>query len=179
MMGMVFTELLEMVETRYSLDMVDAVLQTAGASGVYTSVGYYDDAELVALVGALAAHTGTSIPTLLFAFGEHVFGRFLALYPSFFSGTADAPDFLQGLETRVHTEVRKLYENAHPPLFLWEPLGPGRFALEYRSQRSLGAFAHGLLTACLAHYGHQHVVADQQDLSGGQGTIVRFTVTTA
>lgn len=173
---MVFAELLEMVEARYSLDMVDAVLETAGASGVYTSVGYYDDAELVALVGALASHTGTTAQTLLFAFGQYVFGRFLALYPSFFTHAVDASGFLQGLETHVHTEVRKLYENAHPPLFLWEPLGPGRYALEYRSQRALGDFAHGLLDACLAHYGRGHHVVDREDRSGGQGTVVRFEI---
>lgn len=179
MMGMVFTELLEMVESNYSLDTVDAVLAQANASGVYTSVGYYPDDELVALVQALSAQTGRTVQDLLFAFGQHVFVRFLALYPGFFVHASDAPMFLQGLETRVHTEVRKLYENAHPPLFLWEELDTERYALEYRSQRALGAFAHGLLEACLAHFGHRHIVADQQDLSGGAGTIVRFTVAKA
>jgi hypothetical protein len=176
MMGMVFTELLEMIESSYSLDAVDAVLDRSKSDGVYTSVGYYPDSELVALVQALSEHTGRTIPDLLFAFGQHVFGRFLALYPVFFAHATTAPMFLQGLETRVHTEVRKLYENARPPLFLWEEVGPGRYQLEYRSERGLGAFAHGLLEGCLAHYGHQHVIVDQQDESGGKGTIVRFSL---
>lgn len=39
MLGMVFTELLEMVEEVWSFEVADAVLARAGSSGVYTSVG--------------------------------------------------------------------------------------------------------------------------------------------
>jgi hypothetical protein len=176
MMGMVFTELLEMVEATYSLDVVDVILEQANASGVYTAVGYYDDAELVALLQALATQTGRGIGELLFDFGKHVFSRFLSGYPSFFLHAADAPGFLEGLESVVHKEVRKLYANAHPPLFVWQTLDADRFALEYRSQRALGEFAHGLLRACLAHYGDAHAIIAKEDCSGGLGTIVRFTI---
>ena len=50
MMGMVYTELLDMIETEFSFDMVDAVIERAGVSGTYTSVGNYSDDELFALV---------------------------------------------------------------------------------------------------------------------------------
>jgi hypothetical protein len=176
MMGMVFTELMEMVESKFSFDVADAVLARAGARGSYTSVGNYPDEELTAIVVALSAETGVAVPDLLQAYGDHLFGRFHALYPMFFEGHADAPAFLRGLETRVHTEVRKLYPAAHPPIFEWANLPDGALQLDYRSPRGLGRFAEGLLRACLRHYGDVHAVHAVEDLSGGSGTHVRFII---
>jgi Haem-NO-binding len=176
MMGMVFTELLDMVEERHSLDVVDKVLARAGARGSYTSVGNYDDAELVAIVVALSEESGVPVPDLLHAYGEHLFGRFYTLFPQFFDVHGDALAFLRGLESHVHTEVRKLYPVAHPPLFSSVERADGGIDLDYRSRRALGVFARGLLEACLRHYGGRHHLAHVEDLSGGAGTHVRFRI---
>lgn len=174
MMGMVFTELFDMVEEKFSLDLVDAVIERSGSRGSYTSVGNYPDQELVQIVVALSETTGIAVPDLLYAYGEHLFGRFLALFPDFFSTHVSAPSFLNGLESHVHTEVRKLYSAARPPLFTFQEDEQGSMILEYRSERGLWKFAHGLLESCLAHYGSQHRVSGTTDLSGGAGTHVRF-----
>lgn len=179
MMGMVFTELLDMVETTFSFDVVDAVIARSGTRGVYTSVGNYDDAELVAIVGALSAETGMPVPELLHTYGRHLFQRFYTMYPGFFDIHASAPAFLAGLESHVHTEVRKLYPVARPPLFTLEAVADGGHHLEYRSPRALWKFAHGLLDACMAHYGGAHRIAAITDLSDGAGTHVRFHVVPA
>lgn len=176
MMGMVFTELVDMVEEKFSLDVVDAVLARAGAKGSYTSVGNYDDAELMAIVAALSEHTKVPVPDLLHVFGLHLFGRFYAMFPGFFTTHADVTTFLQGLESHVHTEVRKLYASADPPFFSWVPDDAGGGLLDYRSRRGLWRFAQGLLEACVAHYGGHHRVAAIEDLSEGPGTHVRFTL---
>lgn len=175
-MGMVFTELLEMVEQKFSFETADAMVRRAGVRGSYTSVGNYDDAELVALVGALSAEAEIPVPDLLHAFGVHLFGRFHALFPQYFAPHADAPAFLAALEPHVHSEVRKLYEAARPPLFSWAAADGGGGVLEYRSPRGLARFAQGLLEACLAHYGGAHRVALVEDLSGGASTHVRFVL---
>lgn len=179
MMGMVFTELLDMVESTFSFETVDAVIARSGTRGTYTSVGNYDDAELFAIVGALSAETGVPVPDLLQAYGRHLFQRFYAMYPSFFDVHTDAPAFLAGLESHVHTEVRKLYPVARPPLFTLAPAPEGGHHLDYRSQRALWQFARGLLDACMAHYGGAHRIADITDLSDGAGTHVRFHVIAA
>ena len=62
MMGMVYTELLEMIEARFSFDMVDAV-RTFGGICSYTSVGDYADDELVGIVAALSEETQTPVLT--------------------------------------------------------------------------------------------------------------------
>ena len=80
MKGVVFTELLEMVEARFSADMVDDIIDDAQlpSGGVYTSVGTYPHEEIVALVVALSQRSGLAVRDLLLAFGEHLFGRFVA-----------------------------------------------------------------------------------------------------
>ncbi len=179
MMGMVFTELLDMVEDRFSLDLVDAVVERAGAKGSYTSVGNYDDEELVRLVGALSAETHIPVPDLLHAYGVHLFGRFVALFPTFFAPHHSAPSFLSGLESHVHTEVRKLYANARPPLFSLQKNDNGSWFLEYRSTRGLWRFAQGLVEACLTHFGSAQKLVEVEDLSAGAGTHVRFVLADA
>ena len=176
MMGMVYTELLDMVEAKFSLDLVDRVLARANVKGSYTSVGNYEDAELVAIVVALSEESGIPVPALLHTFGDHLFGRFYALFPQFFDAHTDAPAFLRGLESHVHTEVRKLYPVARPPLFSSVERPDGGIDLHYQSRRALGPFAQGLVEACLRHYGGKHQLGPVEDLSDGAGTHVRYAI---
>ena len=78
MKGIVFTEFLEMVESRYSADVVDEILEGSAlpSGGIYTSVGTYDHGEMISLLSALGKHTGLGNQELLCAFGEYLFGRF-------------------------------------------------------------------------------------------------------
>ncbi len=176
MMGMVFTEFLEMIESKHSFDLADAVLAQAGSDGAFTSVGTYPDAEFVALLSALSAQTGRSEGDLQHDFGKHLFGLFQAGFPAFFAHHTDAFSFLGGLETRVHTEVRKLYASARTPYFELFPAENGVRILEYRSDRALWRFAHGLLEATLEHFGRPSDRIRVEDMSGGAGTTVRFHI---
>jgi hypothetical protein len=174
MMGMVFTELMEMVETKFSFDLADRVLARSGQSGTWTAVGNYDDAELVAVVTALSEETNLPVSDLLYAYGRHLHGRFMVLYPGFFHGHADAFAFLLGLESRIHTEVRKLWPDARPPLF--EPVVTAQgMDLRYSSRRGLARLARGLLDASFDFHGPA-VVIEEIDLSDGAGTQVMFRV---
>ncbi len=178
MMGLVFTELLEMVEAKWSADLVDDIIDTVDppSGGAYTAVGVYEDAELVGMVVALSERTGVPVAGLLHAFGVHLFARFVASYPMLFQGEGDVFGFLEGIETRIHTEVRKLYPAAAPPVFECDRSAADTLVLVYRSERGLAAFAGGLLQGCGAHFGEELLVA-QEDLGGGDGKHVRFTIT--
>jgi hypothetical protein len=154
MKGMVFTEFLEMVESKFSADMVDDIIDDSAlpSGGAYTAVGTYDHSELVTMVGALAQRTGLPVPALVNAFGLHLFGRFYALYPSFFSGVSSALDFLEGIETVIHTEVRKLYPDAQLPQFDCARNVDG-LDMVYSSPRHFGDLASGLIEGAMAHFG--------------------------
>ena len=93
MKGVVFTEFLDMVEQRFSPDMVDDIIEDANlpSGGAYTAVGTYPHDEMVALVVALSARSGAAVPDLLRAFGEYLFGRFVQGYPGHFSAATVTP----------------------------------------------------------------------------------------
>ncbi len=67
MKGLVFTEFLDMVEQRFSADMVDDIIEASDlpSGGAYTAVGTYSHSEIVALVQQLAIRTGIAVPDLL------------------------------------------------------------------------------------------------------------------
>jgi hypothetical protein len=166
MKGMVFTEFLEMVEEKFSADMVDDIIADSAppSGGAYTAVGVYDHGELVQMVVALSQRSNIPAATLVQVFGEHLFGRFNALYPSFFAGQFSVLDFLEGIETVIHTEVRKLYPDAQLPQFDCTRTVDG-LRMRYSSPRHFGDLAEGLIKGAIAHFGGGVAVSrnDQAD----------------
>ena len=86
MKGIVFTELMEMVEDRFGIEMVDRIIQPKElvSKGVFTSVGTYPFSDLVSILGHLSQATGASIPDLEKVFGQYLAGRFSKMYLPFF-----------------------------------------------------------------------------------------------
>lgn len=173
MMGMIYTELVDMLESRFSLDVVDRVLARARLSGAWTSGGAYPDEELFALVGAVSEETGLPVPDLLHAYGKHLFGTFVRGHGRFFEGHTDALSFLRVLESTVHAEVRRLWPVAVPPLFTPSDLPDGTFTLRYQSERGMAGLAKSLLESSIAHFGPPHEILEE-DRSGGAGKDVLF-----
>ena len=154
MKGMVFTEFLEMVETKFSADMVDDIIDDANpaSGGAYTSVGTYSHEELVDMVVALSNRTQIPVPVLVRTFGEHVFGVFARSFQQFFEGVPDALTFLSGIEDIIHAQVIKLYPDAQLPKF--DCLREGnQLTMIYHSDRHLADLAEGLIMGCGQHFG--------------------------
>ena len=170
MKGIVFTEFMEMVEASFSADMVDDIIDDAQipSGGVFTAVGTYDHAELVALVVALSKRTSTPVPTLVKAFGTYLFGRFRAGYPSFFTNVTGVLPFLAGIEDVIHAEVLKLYPDAQLPRFECTLL-PDGLEMVYFSPRHFDDLAEGLIEGAVAHWGGEYAVS-RQVLPGDAGT---------
>jgi hypothetical protein len=154
MKGVVFTEFLEMVETTFGPAVADKIIVDAQlpTGGVYTAVGTYDHRELIALVQQLSAVTNTPAGTLVIAFGRHLFERFAAGYPQFFTGVDSALVFLKNVEAYIHPEVRKLYPDAELPRFEARDLDADSLELIYRSSRHFADLAEGLIQGCVAHF---------------------------
>lgn len=178
MKGVVFTEFLEMVEDRFSREIADHIIVASDlpSGGAYTSIGTYDHTEMVQLVTQLSAATGTPVPVLVHTFGKYLFGRFAVLYPQLFEGVESAYSLLEKVESTIHVEVLKLYPDAELPSFDCIASEPGRLTMTYRSTRGLADFAAGLIDGCIEHFG-ETIDVQREDLSGGQGTRVRFSLT--
>jgi hypothetical protein len=175
MKGLIFTEFLEMVEAKFSPDMLDRILETADlpSGGAYTAVGTYDHAEMVELVTCLSRETGISAHDLVRAFGTYLFERFHQTFPMYFEGVRSTFDFLRHVQDYIHVEVCKLYPDAELPSFAHETPAPDRFVLVYRSSRPFSVLAEGLIKGCIAHFGEPIDLA-VEDLSGGKETSARF-----
>ncbi len=176
MKGVVFTEFLDMVEQRFSADMVDDIIDDAQLpnGGAYTAVGTYPHGEMVAMVVALSQRSGVAVPDLIRTFGQHLFGRFALAYPRFFAGVNDAFSFLSGIEDIIHAEVLKLYPDAELPRFIVEHHDAQRLVLLYQSPRHFEDLADGLMHGCVAHFGEPIHIEREVPASG---TAQRFTLT--
>ena len=160
MKGLVFTEFLEMVESAHGMDTTDQLLDipTLESGGAYTSVGTYDAGELVEMVVLLSELIEQPIDDLLVAFGEYLFVRFHALFPTMFAGKANSREFLMSIHGHIHVEVRKLYPEADLPNFDAQPDDEG-LTLKYSSKRPFAMFALGLIRGCLSHFDNGELAA--------------------
>jgi hypothetical protein len=174
MKGMVFTEFLDMVEAKFSATMVDDIIEDSqvASGGAYTAVGTYDHQEMVQLVVSLSKHSALPVTDLMLVFGQHLLGRFYAMYPDFFGDIRSSLDFLEGIESYIHTEVRKLYPDAELPRFECTRSADG-LRMVYRSPRHFGDLAEGLIRGAVAHFG-DHL--DMTRLNQADGS-VRFDLT--
>ncbi|WP_299394415.1 heme NO-binding domain-containing protein [Pelagibius sp.] len=179
MKGILFTEFLEMVDQKFSPELTERIIdQVDVPSGcAYTTIGTYDHTELVQLVVQLSKETDTPVTDLVRAYGFYLFERFVRTYPRFFSGIKDAFTFLEGVESIVHAEVRKLYTDSKPPMITATRQGDDKLEVIYESQRCLGDAAHGLILGCVDYFGEKMSV-ERQDIDDS-GSSVRFLLTRA
>jgi hypothetical protein len=175
--GMVFVELLEMAESLLGEEAVDDILAKADlpSGGAYTSVGNYSCSELMTLVNAFSAHSGAGVTDLQRAFGHWMHNRFVKAYPGFFRDKEDALSMFEAIEGEVHVEVRKLYPDVELPTFDTERPAPGELKMTYSSPRPLADFCHGLVEACIDHYGAPATI-DRHDVAVPGMTRSEFTV---
>ncbi|MCC9600442.1 heme NO-binding domain-containing protein [Stieleria sp. JC731] len=177
MKGIVFTELIEMVEAELGLEIADKMISQAETSnaGAYTAVGTYDHLELISLVVSLSKTTDVPVPDLVHRFGRYLFGRFTELYPQFFESANSTFEFLPQIESFIHVEVRKLYPDAELPHFQCTQ-SEHVLELTYFSNRPFADLAEGLIAACIDHFGGG-ITTERTDLGERNGTEARFVLT--
>lgn len=177
MLGLVFTEFVEMVEDRFSPEVADEVVEAVGApnGGAYTAVDYYPHQEIVAMVQALSERSGVPVPTLVRTFGRHLLGRFAVGHSELFTRHTGLFGFLAAVDGEIHAHVRKLYDQASLPRFTVIARDHDRMQLLYESTRSMEDLALGLIEGAADHYGETVRVASSRWTGDGrQGTL--FTI---
>ncbi|WP_338876590.1 heme NO-binding domain-containing protein [Spirosoma sp. SC4-14] len=176
MKGIVFTELLEMIEKKFNYALVDHLLTTSelASGGIYTAVGTYDPAEMVTLVDNLSQEVQIAVPDLLRMYGHYMFDKFRRDYSSFIDRYDNAFHLLQSIQNSIHVEVKKIYPDAELPHFDVSQLAENHLCMYYRSERKLADFAYGLIEACLAHFNEKATI--HQTILVNDGSQVRFDI---
>ena len=176
MKGVVFTEFLNLVETGFGMPMADHVLtQGCPFHQSFTSVGYYDHKDLLAMVGELSKQTGTEGSVLVHAFGKHLFGKFLEQHPAEFVAAGGTMALLQRVEKVIHVEVIKIHPDAELPRFHFLDAPPGWMKMVYQSKRPFATLAGGLIEASIEHF-EENLVVEREDLEGAPETHALFTL---
>lgn len=145
MKGVLFNVVEDVVTEAFSADVWDDVVEHAGVSGAYTSLGNYPDEELGSVVEATASAAGQTVPDALRLAGHLGFAHLVRRAPDLLDGLDGWRAVLTALDDIIHPEVRKIYPDADVPGFATEPDGSG-LLVTYTSRRALCALAEGLMT---------------------------------
>ena len=154
MKGIVFVEFLKMVDEQLGMEVTEEIVQKSDlpSQGHYTSVGTYDDAEMVALVTQLHLKTKIPVETLLKSFGSFLFKSFAVRYKDMLGNINDSFDMLRKIENYIHVEVKKIYKEANLPTFGYEDVSEKKLKLIYSSERKMPDLAEGLIEATMKHF---------------------------
>lgn len=175
MKGVILNEFADFAQSAFATE--GAVEDDVGAATWNANARYAAD-ELGALIGRVSTSSGVAETDVLRRFGEYLFGRFAALYPTFFLEDASCLDFLAGIDTAIHGEVQKLYPDAEFPRFECRRSGDDRLELTYRSERGLADLAEGMLRGCIRYF-REPITLDRANLPGGAGQCASFSLTRA
>ncbi|MCJ7873162.1 heme NO-binding domain-containing protein [Phaeobacter sp. J2-8] len=178
MKGMVFTELMAMAEQAIGEEAVDDILDTLELEndGAYSAVGNYPCSELMRIVGAISDQTTIPVPDLQRQFGRWIHSRFVESDPGFFKGKDNVLVMLDAIENEVHVEVRKLYPDAELPTFETEWQGDKALKMTYSSDRPLVPFCHGMIEACVAHFGAPAEISVLDNAETGNENTAQFLI---
>lgn len=172
MKGVIFNAVEDAVTNLYSADTWDDLLDEAGLTGDYTSLGSYDDADLGGLVGAACKATGHEPEPLIRTLGEHAFPHLAGRYPELVEAE-NTFDFLRAVNDIIHPEVLKLHPDAKPPKFDFEDRADGALRMTYSSERKLGVLAEGLIHGAASRFGE---TVDIEVVSGAGEEVTVFDI---
>jgi len=176
MKGIVFTEFLELVETKFGFEVVDEIIEKSEleSNGVYTSVGTYAFSEMVQLLTHLSNHTKLSIDDLLYVYGTHFFKVLENSYGSILSSYSGPIELLNSIESHIHVHVRKIYPGAELPRFEVLEKAADKMTMMYFSDRAMYSFAKALMENAFNHYGEKASVEMKKIKE--DGTQVQFDI---
>lgn len=170
MKELIFTEFLEMVEKKFDYKKVDHIIADAKDpnEGAFTSVNFYDHAQLTNTVAAFHKRSGIPLHDLMKTYGELLLGSLLRNYPNLIDGFTDSFEKLLNIEVLIHKEVRKLYSQSNLPRFTGIRLDGKMIELIYNSHRSMGDIFEGLIFGCGARFGKEFRVEQLSDQNKGK-----------
>ncbi len=150
MKGIVFKELISMMDQEFGDEMTEEILDQINSStgGAYTSVGYYDHKEILEIVNLLSKKTGVEASNLVKAFGRHLLDTFYKIHPEYFK-KPNALEFIKSVDNYIHVEVKKLHPDAELPSLEMTEIKNDVVNLHYKSTKPFADLAEGLLERCI------------------------------
>jgi hypothetical protein len=176
--GIIFSEFLNLVESKFGLETVDEIILKSDleSKGVYTAIGTYSFSEMLQLLQHLSMKTDISIDNLLLVYAEHFFSVIENSYPGLLASYKDPIEMISSIESHIHTEVRKIYPDAELPTFIVEEKNEDSLIMIYKSSRAMHHFGLGLMNKTFEHFNTKASIVLEKIKE--DGTEVKFIINT-
>lgn len=154
MKGIIFILMEQFVAGKIGEEKYDELLRGCRLKTAepFVGPGTYPDEDFMAIFGRAVEALGASPEEVLRGFGRFSFPKLAERFPGFVTPHRHPKDFLKTIDSVVHTEVRKLYEDARLPRFSYQDPGPNRLVMKYQSDRKLCHFMEGLIEGVAEHF---------------------------
>ena len=155
MKGAIFNLFEEFVSSHFGEDVYDQIvdLTPLETAEPFVGPGRYPASDLLALVATATEVLDIALDDALRAFGAFSFPHLARSVEPLIAALPTAREFLLGLESVIHTEIRKLDPASQPARFTVEEAGNDVLRLHYRSDLGLFALVSGFLDGVAAWYG--------------------------
>lgn len=174
MKGVLFTELIEMIEELMGLEFTNTVIEDARLDnqGAYTAIGTYPHQDMFKLLESLSKHAKNPQDKILKGYGECLFYRLSKSFQQELTSHPDTFSFLLQMGSIIKMETLKLYPQADLPTLYGQLLGPDSMEFHYASNRKLGDLIEGLLLGCIGYF-NENISIKREDLPA-EGSRIRF-----
>ena len=158
MKGVVFNILEAFIIETFGDETMEEIYSTVAFSGdtpPFIGPETYPDSDLFAMVTLLAEMKTLDLDDVIFELGEFMFPVFAKKYPIFFENIHSSIEFLKTVNDIIHVEVKKLFEDANPPMVKVKQTNEDSVKLYYYSDRKLCKLLEGLLEGLAFHFGQK------------------------
>ncbi len=155
MKGVVFNILELLIVEKFGDQTLEEIYTDVQFSGdVLPFIGpeTYPDSDLFAIVKYLAEKTSIPENDLVFEFGKFMLPVFYKKFPVYFENMLSSIEFLKTVNDMIHVEVKKIFEDATPPVIEVEQLSEKKIILRYSSERKLCRLLEGLIEGLALHF---------------------------
>ncbi|MEM9468051.1 MAG: heme NO-binding domain-containing protein [Actinomycetota bacterium] len=174
MKGVIFKVFEDFVVTNFGEDVYEDVYDATEliTTEPFVGPGNYPAEDLIALVQTAAEQLGVSVEDAVRACGKFAFAALAGSVRPLMEQFDDAASFLLGLESVVHTEVRKLDQDASPARFTVERVNEHELTMHYESPLGLFPLVHGLLDGAGEWFGEPF----GHEMISSEGTNATFRI---
>lgn len=178
MLGIIYSKFLDHLEERFSLNIVDQVIEDLNLPnhGAYSGVGFYNPKEFLNILQGVASNTQIPASNILYEYGQWLFPELYHKYSHYQEIPQDTILFLANLEKMMQREVFKLYQNVELPRFIVESQEENELRLLYHSNLPLGDFIEGFIRGGIQFFG-DNVSCKRENIEQTPQTKIRFIVT--
>lgn len=178
MKGFIFTNFIDFIDKSYGLKMVDDMITNSEleSKGIYTAFSSYDFSELESMLTYICFKTNLKSEFLLEEFGRFVFPYLIGKHSYIIEKYKDPLNLIAGIESHIHIEVKKLYEDAELPTFSLVEKTKNKLTIIYQSKRGLSYFAIGLMRQTLEHFNVKGDVSIDENFNGKEDQAVKFII---